>query len=77
MSEEQVAEAEAEASAGWQQEQAARYLTAAYGPDVIYRAPETFSNLVERWIWSVASGLPDFGETCMTAIEAHCAEREG
>ena len=61
---------------GWQQRQAFRYLSARFGPDWLYRAPESFENLVERWIWSVASGTEEFGESCIAAIEAHCAERE-
>ncbi len=61
---------------GWEQGQALRYLNARFGPDWLYRAPETFGNLVERWIWSVANGTPEFGESCISAIEAHCAERE-
>lgn len=80
MSEEQAAGVTTEAprapNPDWQQKQAGRYLKAVYGPDAIYRAPETFSNLVEQWIWSVASDTAEFGESCMAAIEAHCAERE-
>jgi hypothetical protein len=50
--------------------QAKRYLEARYGEDVWFRAPETFDNVVERWIWAVASSAEDtIGEECMTAIE--------
>ena len=64
------------AIADQQQKQAARYLAARFGPDWLYRAPETIGNIVEQWIWSVASGAPGYGETCIAAVEAHCAERE-
>lgn len=59
-------------------EQAKRYLEARYGPDVWFRAPETFENAVERWIWAVASGYEDTtGEDCITAIEAHAKAAQG
>jgi len=50
-------------------EQAKRYLTAVYGPDWVYKAPELFSNLVEQWIWAVAAGDAELGETVMVRIE--------
>jgi hypothetical protein len=57
-------------------EQAKRYMEARYGPDVWFRAPETFENAVERWIWSVASSAEDVtGEECIAAIEAHMRAR--
>lgn len=59
-------------------EQARRYLEAQYGPDVWFAAPETFNNVLERWIWAVASGCEDtLGEDCITAIEAHAKARQG
>ena len=59
-------------------EQATRYLTARYGTDVWYRAPETFGNMLERWIWAVASRAEDsLGEECMKAIEEHLTSRAG
>lgn len=51
--------------------QAQRYLEARYGKDYVYRAPETFENVLERWIWAVAAGTPELAEECMTQIEAH------
>lgn len=81
MSEEQAGAA-AEASragspdSGWPQRQAFRYLNARFGPDWLYKAPETFENLVERWIWCVANGTEGLGESCIDAIAAHCLERE-
>jgi hypothetical protein len=51
--------------------QARLYLEARYGKDVWFRAPETFENLVERWIWTIASGLPDPGYELISQIEAH------
>jgi hypothetical protein len=51
--------------------QAKRYLESVYGNDVWYRAPETFANLVERWIWNIASGITDYGDKVMTEIETH------
>lgn len=60
---------------GWAKDHARRYLEAAYGKDVWFAAPETFNNTLERWIWAVASGVPELAETCMAAIEQHFAER--
>ena len=57
------------------QEQAASYLRARYGDDYVYRAPETFGNVVERWIWAVAAGSLAMADECMTAIETHMRER--
>lgn len=52
--------------------QARRYLEARYGEDVWYRAPETFDNAVERWIWAVASSVESqTGEEAMSSIEGH------
>jgi hypothetical protein len=82
VSEEQAAGVTAEAvragspEPGWPQRQAFRYLNARFGPAWVYKAPETFENLVERWIWSVANGTAELGESCIAAIEAHCTERE-
>jgi hypothetical protein len=51
--------------------QAHRYLRARYGDDYIYRAPETFENLLERWIWAVGADAESLAEECMKAIEEH------
>ena len=67
---------EANSEAAMVCDHASRYLRAVYGPDVIYRAPETFGNLVERWIWAVASQVPEMAHAAIADIERHCAERD-
>lgn len=59
------------------QDQARRYLEAMYGTNVWFRAPETFDNLVERWIWSVASGRNGVrvGEASIDTIEQKVREQ--
>lgn len=74
MSEDQATTAGA--AADWRREQAGRYLSARFGAAWTYKAPETFENLIERRIWSVACGAPAVGETCVAAVEAHLGERE-
>lgn len=60
-------------------EQARRYLEARYGESVWFKAPETFDNVLEQWIWSVANDCEGtLGEECITAIEERMrAVREG
>jgi hypothetical protein len=58
----------------WRQETARKYLEARYGPSVWFRAPETFGNYVERWIWSIANGSRELGEFCMSEIEKNLRE---
>lgn len=54
----------------WQAQQARRYLEAMFGiENVWYRAPETFSNLLERWLWAVGTGNRDAGDHIMAQIE--------
>ena len=67
---------EASSEAAMMRDHAGRYLRAVYGPDVVYRAPETFGNLVERWIWAVASGVPEIAHACIADIERHWAGRD-
>lgn len=67
---------EAQSEAAMIRDHANRYLKAVYGPDYVYRAPETFGNLVERWIWAVSAGLPEMAHACIAEIERHCAERD-
>jgi len=55
----------------WQKDHARRYLEARYGKSVWFRAPETFSNVMERWIWAAAGDLPVMAEECITNIESH------
>lgn len=50
--------------------QAARYMTARFGPDYVYKAPETFENVLERWIWAVGADEMGLAEQCMIEIEA-------
>jgi hypothetical protein len=38
------------------QHQIDRYFTLLYGENYVYRAPETFTNALERWMLLVASG---------------------
>jgi hypothetical protein len=51
--------------------QAHRYLVARYGKDYVFRAPETFENTLERWIWAIAGDAAPLAEECISAIEAH------
>ena len=51
------------------QKQAQRYMEAVYGPGVWFRAPETFGNVLIRWIYAVASSMPLEAEKCMAKIE--------
>jgi hypothetical protein len=53
-----------------------RYLVAVYGPNYVYKAPETFGNLVERWIWAVAAEVPEMAHASIADIERRCAERD-
>jgi hypothetical protein len=53
------------------QAQARRYLQARYGASVWYAAPETFNNVLERWIWAVAGGDSDLADQCINEIEEH------
>ena len=61
--------AEARAEAAMIRDHASRYLRAVCGPDYIYRAPETFGNLLERWIWAVSAGDPEIAHACIADIE--------
>ena len=53
--------------------QAQRYMVARYGENVWFRAPETFGNTLERWIWAVASDAASLAEESIAAIEQHFA----
>jgi hypothetical protein len=57
-------------SVNWQRDHACRYLEARYGKSVWFLAPETFSNVLERWIWAVANNLPVVAEACIVDIES-------
>jgi hypothetical protein len=51
-------------------EQAQRYLEAMYGKAVWIRKPDGFSNVVERWIFAVATCNASVGEECIKEIES-------
>jgi hypothetical protein len=57
------------------QKMAHRYLVACYGESYVFRAPETFENLLERWIWAVGAGEASMAEECMAQIEQMAAAR--
>lgn len=50
-------------------DQAHRYLVARFGDSYVFRAPETFDNVLERWIWAVAAGNVEYSEECIAKIE--------
>jgi hypothetical protein len=50
-------------------DQAKRYMEAVYGKDVWFKAPETFDNILVRWIWAIAASEIDFANVQMTKIE--------
>lgn len=45
------------------------YFTALYGDSYVYRAPETFSNALERWMLLIAAGDFEAAASQMTEIE--------
>jgi hypothetical protein len=55
--------------------QARRYMETVYGKSVWFRAPETFENVLERWIWALASDAPEMAEECMARIEEMASAR--
>jgi hypothetical protein len=54
---------------------ARRYMVAAYGPSWTFRAPETFDNLLERWLWAVSADEMNMANECMRQIEERAAVR--
>jgi hypothetical protein len=56
--------------------QARRYMEAVYGESVWFRAPETFGNVLERWIWAVGTGEPELAEEAMGRIETMAKQQE-
>ena len=56
-------------------EQLHRYFIAVYGEDYVFRAPETFPNLLEQWMLAVMNGSMDFANDKMIMIEDLAAER--
>lgn len=46
-----------------------QYFTALYGVNYVYRAPETFTNALERWMIYVASGHLDAAASQMSEID--------
>ena len=55
---------------------ARRYMIAVYGKDVFFRAPETFENVLERWIWAVSADEMKMANECMVEIEKMAAEHK-
>jgi hypothetical protein len=53
----------------WPRDGARRYLEARYGEGWVYKAPETISNVLERWIFAVARGDAETAEAEMLTIE--------
>ena len=51
------------------QAQVHQYFTALYGESYVYRAPETFTNALERWMLLVASGDLNAAASQMAEIE--------
>lgn len=51
------------------QHQIDRYFTTLYGENYVYRAPETFTNALERWMLYVASGNLNTAGIQMLEIE--------
>ena len=66
---------EAQSEAAMIRDHAHRYFRARYGPDYIYRAPETFENALEQWIWAVGAGVPELAHSSIEAIERFFAGR--
>lgn len=54
-------------------DQARRYMEAVYGKAIWFAAPETINNVLERWIWGVASNAPSWAEESITRIEEMAA----
>ena len=51
-------------------EQAHRYMVARFGQSYVFRAPETFDNVLERWLKVLADhGDLDFCDQLMSQIE--------
>ena len=74
-----AAEQQAAAAHDWEevQRQAYRYMVACYGTSFVFKAPETFPNLLERWLIAVAAGNVGFAEDCMVQIEEMAAAQRG
>jgi hypothetical protein len=47
-----------------------------YGKEVWFCAPETFDNVLIRWIWAVASNEIEFADQQMTRIEEMARQQE-
>jgi hypothetical protein len=54
--------------------QADKYMTVVHGRGYCYRAPEMYSNLIERWIYCIAGGRIDAAEVVMFDIEGMVKE---
>lgn len=51
-----------------------RYFVAVHGRSYIYRAPETFDNVLERWMLAVAADNQEVAEEHMRTIEVRMKE---
>jgi hypothetical protein len=71
MTPQQVEDGIRQESIGYQRvrDHARRYLIARYGKNVFFRAPETFDNVLERWLRAVSADEMPMAEECMTKIE--------
>jgi hypothetical protein len=63
-------------AADWRQDQAARYMEAAYGPDWLHKVPESLSPH-GQWIRAVASGERESGEKSLAKVKAQLEWRPG
>lgn len=48
-----------------------RYFVAVHGKGYVYRAPETFQNVLECWMLAVGADQGEVAEECITQIEQH------
>lgn len=54
-----------------------RYFRAVHGESYGYRAPETFGNLLERWMLAVAGGNLGYASELMAEIETMAGDHGG
>ena len=53
--------------------QSVRYFRAVHGDAWVYKAPEQWQNMVERWMWALACGDLDDAEATIARIEQMAA----
>jgi hypothetical protein len=78
VTQEQIEAGIREESISWQRirDQAKRYMEGYFGPSVWFKAPETFENVLIRWVWAIARGHIDFAEEQMAHIERMIQEQK-